>query len=93
VKYFAKSNPIYIPPLSLDKVVNINLRDKAPDIVEFLGDFGLSQEQVNEALLYMRDNEVEAPEAALWFLSNYEVIWTKWVSLDVADKVKKALSG
>lgn len=74
-------------------VVNINLRDKAPDVVEFLGDFGLSQEQINEALLYMRDNEVEAPEAALWFLRNSEETWTKWVSSDIANKVKKALSG
>jgi len=73
-------------------VVNINLRDKAPDVVEFLGVFGLSQEQINEALLYMKDNEVEGPEAALWFLRNDEETWTKWVSSNVANKVKKALS-
>lgn len=74
-------------------VVNVNLRDKAPDIVEFLGDFGVSQEQINEALLYMKDNDVEGPEAALWFLREYEATWTKWVPADVAQKVKDAVAG
>ena len=73
-------------------VVNINLRDKAPDVVEFLGDFGVSQDQINEALLYMKDNGVEGPEAALWFLRNYEATWTEWVSSDIANKVKEALA-
>lgn len=74
-------------------VANVNLRNKAPDVVEFLGVFSVSPEQINEALLYMKDNDVEGPEAANWFLREYEAAWTKWVSLDVADKVKKALSG
>ena len=32
-----------------------------------------------------------SPDAALEFLEKHEAIWTKWVSADVAAKVKKSL--
>ena len=72
-------------------VVNIGLRDRAPELVEFLENYGNTTAQVNAALLYMKENEVEAPEAAIWFLKEYESVWTEWVSADVASKVKAAL--
>ena len=46
---------------------------------------------VSEGLAYMRDNEVEAPEAAVWFLQEKEDVWTQWVPEDVAEKVKASL--
>lgn len=73
-------------------VTNIGLRDRAPEVVQFLENFSLSTEQINEALLYMRDNEAESTETALWFLENYEGVWTEWVPSNVAANVKSALS-
>lgn len=38
------------------------------------------------------DNEGwSTQETAIWFLENKEATWTKWVSSDVASKVKSAL--
>ncbi|MFC1861684.1 ABC transporter substrate-binding protein [Chloroflexota bacterium] len=72
-------------------VVNVNLRGRAPEVVEFLGNYQNTYEQINDALLYMKDNEAEPPETAVWFLKNYESVWTQWVPSDVASKVKAAL--
>ncbi len=72
-------------------VVNIKLRNRAPEIVEFFGAYHHETEQLDELLLYMQDNNAEAPEAAIWFLKNYESVWTEWVPADIAQKVKSAL--
>ena len=46
----------------------------------------------DDALLYMKDNDARAPEAAIWFLKNCEYVWSKWIPADIAAKVKTALS-
>ncbi len=73
-------------------VTNIGLRQRAPEIVAFLGNYEHTYEQINAALLYMKDNDTKAPEAAIWFLKEFEDTWTKWVPADVAAKVKAALA-
>ena len=72
-------------------VVNISLRQRAPEVVEFLENYEHTIDQMNAALLYMKENEAEPSEAAIWFLQEYESVWTQWVSSDVASKVKAAL--
>ena len=72
-------------------VVNISLRDRAPEVVDFLGKYRHTFDQMNEGLLYMKENEAEPPEAAIWFLKEYESVWTKWVPSDIAEKVKASL--
>jgi len=46
---------------------------------------------INAVLAYMQENEASIDEAALFFLTDYEDVWTSWVSGDVADAVKAAL--
>lgn len=77
-------NPAYI-------VGNVNLPEKAPVIAEFLSNYETSAEITGEALLYMEENAKTPKEAALWFLENYEEIWTQWMPSDIAEKVKRAL--
>ena len=73
-------------------VTNVGLRNRAPEVVSFLEEYTHPDEQMNEALLYMQDNDVRADVAAIWFLKTHEDTWTKWVSADVAAKVKAALA-
>lgn len=42
-------------------------------------------------LVYMADEQAAGEDAAYEFLSEYEEIWTQWVSEEVAAKVKAAL--
>ena len=46
---------------------------------------------MNGMLVYMEENQATGPDAALEFLDQHQDIWTKWVSADVAAKVKKSL--
>ncbi|MBE9482312.1 MAG: ABC transporter substrate-binding protein [Chloroflexi bacterium] len=78
-------------PTRVDITVNASLVDSAPDIVEFLRNYETTCAQNNKVLAYMQESEASTEEAAIWFLQEYESLWTKWVPSDVATKVKAAL--
>src|SRR5699024_12375253 len=61
------------------------------DVVEFLSNYETSAELTEAALLYMIENDVDHIEAALWWLEEYEDVWTEWVSEDIAEAVKESL--
>jgi glycine betaine/proline transport system substrate-binding protein len=79
------------PSVAVKIYANSGLPEKAPDVVEFLKKYDTTQAMANRFLAFMEENDADADAAAVWFLNNYEDLWTGWVSSDVADKVKKAL--
>ncbi|QEK13387.1 ABC transporter substrate-binding protein [Crassaminicella thermophila] len=78
-------------PVDITIVVNRDMPKKAPDVVEFLKNYHTDSKIISEALAYMQNNNVDADEAAKWFLKEHEEIWKKWVSDEVAQKVKEAI--
>ncbi len=78
------SQPVFID-------VHKDLPERAPDVVEFLQNYQTSGTITGEGLLYIKDNDADANEAAIWFLKEHEEVWTRWVSAEVADKVKAAI--
>lgn len=79
------------PAVDVNIVVHKDLPGRAPEVVEFLKKYSIKSDTISEILAYMRDNNVSADEAALWFLKEKEDIWTKWVPEDIAEKVKQKL--
>ena len=79
------------PPTRVNIVVNAKLLKRAPDVVAFLKNYETSAAIHNKALAYMQDNNAKVDDAALWFLKEYESLWTTWVPEDVTKKVKAAL--
>lgn len=79
------------PPNDVVIAVNKNLPDQAEDIVEFLSNYETSSALTEAALEYMEENDVSAEEAALWWMKEYEDIWTNWVDTEIAEKVKNAI--
>lgn len=79
------------PPNDVVVAVNSDFAEQAPDVVEFLQNYETSSELTEAALLYMEENEVEPDEAAIWWMNEYEDVWTEWVSEEIANKVKEAL--
>jgi glycine betaine/proline transport system substrate-binding protein len=65
--------------------------EEAPDVIAFLEQFNTNETHISEALGYMADNDVDADEAALWFLEEYDDLWSDWVPEDVADRVRDSL--
>ncbi|HLR67234.1 MAG TPA: ABC transporter substrate-binding protein [Virgibacillus sp.] len=79
------------PPNDVVVAVHKDLKDQAPEVVDFLSKYETSSELTEAGLQYMEDNEVDNDEAAIWWMNEYEDVWTEWVSEEVAEKVKEAL--
>jgi len=62
-----------------------------PNVMTYFGKRIYPGPIMNGMLVYMEENQATGPDAALEFLEKHESIWTKWVSSDVASKVKKSL--
>ncbi len=75
----------------VDIYVNASLLKRAPDAVEMLKKYETTAELNNKVLAYMQENKVGTDQGAIYFLENYEDLWTRWVPDDVAQKVKAAL--
>lgn len=78
-------------PVTVTVAVNKELVNTAPEVVDFLKNYKTSAALTAEALSYMQENDVDDLAAAKWFLSEHEDVWTKWVSEEVAQKVKAAI--
>lgn len=79
------------PAMETVVAVNHNLPDQAPDVTEFLSNYETTSQLTEDALVYMGDNDASAEEAAMWWLKEYEDVWTEWIPEDIAEKVKESL--
>ena len=72
--------------------INTELKDTAPDVIEFLQkwDFNAGNQLAAEG--YLEDSGAEIDEVAVWFLQNTEE-WKTWVDEGVADRVLKGIAG
>lgn len=79
------------PPVTAEVAVHHSLVERVPEVVEFLRNYRTEPEHSSEALSYMEATGSNAEATALWFLQEYEELWTQWVDEDVAAKVKATL--
>ncbi len=80
------------PPSPVKTMTTEAFAKKAPDAYAYLGKRGYKNAQMNVLLAWMEDEQADGDVIMEHFLKNYEDTWTKWVSDDVAAKVKKALA-
>ena len=78
-------------PALVNVLVHKSMVAEAPDVVEILKAYSTTVAENNEFLAIMDNEGWSSQETAIWFLKNKEATWTKWVSSDVATKVKSAL--
>lgn len=62
-----------------------------PDAVKYLKTRAWSNDTVQKLMAWMTDNQATGEDGAKYFLKNNEALWTRWVSADVAKKIKSAL--
>lgn len=72
-------------------VVTDSFKKRAGPAYEYLANRAWPNETVNKLLAWMTDNQATGDAGAKYFLKNNEEIWTKWVSPEAAEKVKKSL--
>ncbi|MFU0505862.1 ABC transporter substrate-binding protein [Pseudaminobacter sp. NGMCC 1.201702] len=87
----ADPKPNEWPKDSVQTLVTTAFAERAGPAMDYLKARSWSNETVNKLLAWMTDNQATGEEGAKYFLENNEDIWTKWVSPEVAEKVKAAL--
>ena len=63
----------------------------AEPMLEFLAAYDMDQSLMSELLAYMRGENADPANVADYFLSNKSNVWTEWVSIEVADRIKASL--
>ncbi len=90
-KVWDKNYGCAYPSVKVNIVVHESLPQKAPGVVAFLKKYETTQAMANKFLAYMEEEDADHSAAAIWFLKNYEDLWSGWVPSDVMKKVKAAL--
>ncbi len=63
----------------------------APGLTEFFSKVNVPFDIINQTLAHMEDSGDDTTTVAQWFLKTHQDIWQKWVSNEVAQRVKAAL--
>jgi glycine betaine/proline transport system substrate-binding protein len=79
------------PKDKVQTLVTSKFAERAGPALDYLKARSWSNDTVNKLLAWMTDNQATGEEGAEHFLENNEDIWTKWVTPEVAEKVKSAL--
>ena len=80
------------PATKVNILVSKGFHDSADsEVIDFLTKYGTTTVHNNKVLAYILDTGASYEEAAIYFLEQFEDVWTSWVSDDVAKKVKDAL--
>ncbi len=71
--------------------VTTDIKTTAPDVATLLSKMQVPNDQISTVLAWGDDNKATPEDVAVYFLKNYEAIWTTWVPADVADKIRASL--
>lgn len=86
-KIWKESHGCAHPPADVVILLNIDFANENPDIRDFLVRYSSSLAQTNSVLAYMKSQETDAQDAAMWFLKEYPDEWRTWV--DDENRISK----
>lgn len=76
------------PGVNVNVVADAEFEDNYPDLFEALSQYETSSAITSEALAYMQENDDTSGEAAaIYFLVNYEDLWSEWVTDEAYDNI------
>jgi glycine betaine/proline transport system substrate-binding protein len=79
------------PSVDVNVVVDPDFEENYPEVFAFLSNYTTSSDLTSAALAYMQENDVEAYDAAVWFLLEYTELWQGWVTEDAYNNVMDAI--
>jgi glycine betaine/proline transport system substrate-binding protein len=83
--------PNMYPPADVIGAVTAKFAARAPDAFAFLQKVQFKNETVSALLAWQDERRARPEEAAKHFLATQPDVWDKWVSAEIAEKVKKAV--
>ncbi len=79
------------PSVDVNVAVDPDFPDNYPEVYAFLQNYETSSGITSSALAYMQENEVEAYDAAVWFLLENTDLWGDWVTTEAYDNIMEAI--
>ena len=79
------------PVMFLNIATNPDFAEANPEVIEFLENWELQDDHVSEFLLKMQEEQLTHEEVAVWFLQEYDDLWSTWLPEDAAERVRQAL--
>jgi glycine betaine/proline transport system substrate-binding protein len=83
--------PTAYPDNPVFTAVSTKFTQEAPKLTEFLSKVAIPLPVMDKVMAHMEETEEEPADVAKWFMKNNEQIWTQWLPVDVASRVKAAL--
>ena len=77
-----------------ESIVQTIVTSKVKGMTEVMTYFGkriFPGSVMNSMLIYMEDNQAQGEDGAVEFLEKHPEIWINWMTLEAAEKIKKAL--
>lgn len=79
------------PPGKVVTAVTRNFSKDHPELAEFLSQMTFKNETMNEILRWMEENNATGEEGAVYFLTNYQDVWSDWLNKDATDNLQTML--
>jgi glycine betaine/proline transport system substrate-binding protein len=81
-----------LPTGDVTVVVTDGFEEDYPEIFDFFSNYSTSTTITSAVINYAQGEGIENRDAAIWFLNEYEDVWTEWVPQNIEDKVLDALA-
>ncbi len=83
--------PTMYPSSPVQILTTEDFAARAPEAFAYLEKRQFGTQELNGILAWMEENQADGETAANYFLTKFPQKWTKWVTADVANKIKAAL--
>ena len=87
----ADPKPNAYPVAEVFTVVTKGFAEKAGPSIDYIRKRQWDNDTVAKVLAWMDENQGTNEDGAEYFLENHEELWTKWVSPEVAEKIKASM--
>lgn len=85
--------PSMYPTARVITLTTEKFAQRAPAAYSYLTKRAFTNAEMNTLLAWIGENQADGETAAVHFLKDYEMTWTRWVPADVAGKVRIAIAG
>lgn len=83
--------PGMYPPSVVQTITTEDFASRSPKAYEYLANRSFTNKEMNSLLAWMEDNQADGEVAMEYFIEEHEAIWTRWLTPEIAEKVKAAL--
>lgn len=79
------------PAAPVVTIVTADLAERNPEIFDLMSNVSFPNEVMNAILAWSDENNASAEEAAVYFLSNYQDVWSEWINEEARERLSALL--